>query len=132
MQEAYAQRYKRRLKARLYLLDDPMLQAMALGPNTIAVTRGALEVAEDDELVGVLAHETAHLHHGDRMLKLALIGMTGISSVQGYWMPVWSVIAAVPLVFAGLNGVLFTWVTPLILVTPLMLAAVMLVNVAII
>jgi heat shock protein HtpX len=132
VQAAYARRYKRRLKAKLYLLDDPMLQAIALGSGTIAVTRGALEVAEDDELVGVLAHEAAHLHHGDSSVRLALIGMTGITTVQGLWVPAWMVIFLVLLVFAGLKGVLFTWVTPLIFVAPLILAAGMWVNVAVI
>jgi len=91
-----------------------MLQALALGSNTIKVTRGALEVSGGDELAGLLAHEAAHVHHKDSMLNLALIGMTGVTVAQGWWMKgwIWGSIAVVLWVFAMLKGVFFTWVTP--------------------
>jgi heat shock protein HtpX len=53
---------------RLYLLPSPQANAMAAGadPNgSLAVTSGALRLLRRDELEGVIAHEIAHLQHGD-------------------------------------------------------------------
>jgi len=63
---------------RLYLSPSPEANAMAVrtgpGPGALAVTRGALGVLDEDELEGVLAHEIAHLYHGDtEMLQLTTI-----------------------------------------------------------
>jgi len=132
VQEAYAQRYKRRLKAKLYLIDDPMLQAIALGSGTIAVTRGALEVVEDDELVGLLAHEAAHLHHGDSVVTLALMDMNLITTVQGLLSWVWTAVVVILWLLAMIKGVFFTWVTLLIFAAPFILLAGILVSVGLI
>ena len=131
VQEAYAQRYKRRLKAKLYLIDDPMLQAIALGSGTIAVTRGALDISEGDELVGVLAHEAAHLHHRDSMVTLAVMGMNLISYAQVIWGWAWGVVFVILLLYAIFNLVLFSWVTLLIAAAPFILTAGIWINVAI-
>ncbi|WP_158295615.1 zinc metalloprotease HtpX [Crenalkalicoccus roseus] len=59
----------------LYLIPSPMLQAMAAGSRekpAIAVTLGLLRALPPRELAAVLAHEVAHLRHGDvAVMRLA-------------------------------------------------------------
>jgi heat shock protein HtpX len=59
----------------LYLIPSPMLQAMAAGSReapVIAVTSGLLRTLARRELAAVLAHEIAHIRHGDLLvLRLA-------------------------------------------------------------
>ncbi|MDH3663952.1 MAG: M48 family metalloprotease, partial [Alphaproteobacteria bacterium] len=81
VQAAYEAQHRRSLKANLFMIDDPMPQAMALGFGTIAVTRGALEIATDNELAGVLAHESGHLHHRDSMVTSALNSISLVQAV---------------------------------------------------
>lgn len=62
-------------KVKLYIVDDPMPNAAALGKNTVYVTRGLMEISTDEEIMAVLAHEFAHLGHGDTMaILVATIG----------------------------------------------------------
>ncbi len=130
---AYAAQLGRRLDVNLFLIDDPMPQAIALGRGTIAVTRGALDVANESELAGVLAHESAHLHHKDSMVTLALIGMNGITyvmaTVMQYLLPL-LVLAMMGAVV--IKGLLFTWVALLIVAVPVLLLAAAYLNVGIV
>lgn len=63
----------------VFLLEqEPGINAFAAG-NTpsdaaIAVTRGALERLDRDELQGVIAHEFSHIGNGDMRLNLRLMG----------------------------------------------------------
>ncbi|TDH60487.1 hypothetical protein E2C06_21835 [Dankookia rubra] len=76
---------------RLYLIPSPILQAMAAGSReapVIAVTSGLLQALPRRELAAVLAHETAHIRHGDLLvLRLATTaasltrGMAGIGAL---------------------------------------------------
>lgn len=53
---------------RLYLLPQPVLQAMAAGTTDrpgIGLTRALVETLSPAELAGVLAHEVCHVRHGD-------------------------------------------------------------------
>jgi heat shock protein HtpX len=53
---------------RLYLLPQPVLQAVAAGTTEragIGVTRALVEALPADELAAVLAHEVSHVRHGD-------------------------------------------------------------------
>ena len=87
----------------VYCLPNRLPNAMAMGDSkagAVAVTAGALELLPDDELAGVLAHEVAHLQHGDtRMLALSTMAarVTGILSQ----MMLFLVIIALPLVLTG-------------------------------
>jgi Zn-dependent protease with chaperone function len=45
------------------------------GDAAIAVTRGALELLERDELQGVVAHEFSHILNGDMRLNIRLMGV---------------------------------------------------------
>ena len=58
------------------LLNQPGINAFASGPtpehSAIAVTRGALERLNREELQGVVAHEFSHIMHGDVRLNIRL------------------------------------------------------------
>ncbi len=68
------------LKApRIFLLErDDAINAFAAGweqnDSVIAVTRGALQRLDRDELQGVVAHEFSHILNGDARLNMRLIG----------------------------------------------------------
>ncbi|MGH2601927.1 MAG: M48 family metallopeptidase, partial [Dehalococcoidia bacterium] len=64
----------------LYLLpDEPGINAFAAGWSpadaAVAVTRGALERLNRDELQGVIAHEFSHVVNGDMRLNIRLMGL---------------------------------------------------------
>lgn len=72
---------------KLYLLPDPSINAFATGRDpqhaSIAVTAGALQQLENEELEGVLAHELSHIQNYDvRFMTLVavLVGMVAILS----------------------------------------------------
>ncbi|MCB4824814.1 M48 family metalloprotease [Roseicella aerolata] len=71
----------------LYLIPSPMLQAMAAGSReapVIAVTLGLLRSLPPRELAAVLAHEVAHIRHGDlRVLRLATAAATLTRAMAG-------------------------------------------------
>ena len=65
---------------RMFVLDEEGgINAFAAGWNArdaaVAVTRGALEQLDRDELQGVVAHEFSHVFHGDMRLNTRLIGV---------------------------------------------------------
>jgi heat shock protein HtpX len=72
---ALARRAGLRRPPDLYLVPSPVLQAMAAGGRrapAIAVTLGLLRTLPRRELMAVLAHEVAHIRHGDALvLRLA-------------------------------------------------------------
>lgn len=131
VQAAYESRHRRPLKASLFMIDDPMPQAMALGLGTIAVTRGALEVATDNELAGVLAHESGHLHHRDSMVTSALIGMNSISLVQAVMAEVFKV-GFIAFLLLGVVLMIYStdlsWVLGLTIMVPIVLGVGRLLN----
>lgn len=59
----------------LYYVPSPLINAFAVGrrgSSAIAVTGGLLQALDAREILGVLAHETAHIAHGDlRVMGLA-------------------------------------------------------------
>ena len=71
----------------VWVLDDePAINAFAAGhtrgDSVIGVTRGCVERLTRDELQGVVAHEIAHVLHGDSRLNLRLIGaLAGIFGI---------------------------------------------------
>lgn len=72
---------------KLYLLPDPSINAFATGRDpkhaSVAVTAGALQRLENEELEGVLAHELSHIQNYDvRFMTLVavLVGMIAILS----------------------------------------------------
>lgn len=64
----------------IYVLEsEPGINAFAAGLTTgdaaIAVTRGALEILDRDELQGVIAHEFSHVLNGDMRINVRMIGV---------------------------------------------------------
>ncbi len=66
------------------VVNDPQLNAFASGINkntyTVTVTTGLLNVLNDDELAGVLAHELTHIRNRDTRLLITSIVFVGIVS----------------------------------------------------
>ncbi|NLW95439.1 MAG: M48 family metalloprotease, partial [Xanthomonadaceae bacterium] len=65
---------------RVYVLEhEPGINAFAAGYSpsdaVIAVTRGALDRLNRDELQGVIAHEYSHILNGDMRLNIRLVGV---------------------------------------------------------
>lgn len=70
---------------KLYIIEDQAINAFATGRNpataSVAVTRGAIEKLENEELEGVLAHELSHIKNYDirfMMLVAVLVGSVSI------------------------------------------------------
>ena len=71
----------------VYIIDDPSPNAFATGRDpkhaVVAVTTGILEILEDDELEGVIAHELSHVGNFDirfMALVVALVSVVAILS----------------------------------------------------
>jgi heat shock protein HtpX len=70
---------------KVYIMDDPAPNAFATGRNpqnaSVAVTTGLLDIMEDSELQGVMAHELGHVKNYDirvSMVAFALVAVIGI------------------------------------------------------
>ncbi len=71
----------------IFILEQQGINAFAAGyaykDTAIAVTRGAMEMLNRDELQGVVAHEFSHLLHGDTLLKMKMMGLLyGITMIS--------------------------------------------------
>ena len=69
---------------KINVIDDPQLNAFASGISkssyTVTVTTGLLQLLNDDELAGVLAHELTHIRNRDTRLLITSIIFVGIIS----------------------------------------------------
>lgn len=86
-----------------YLLPGNVANAMAIGDSNdgaVAITQGALDYLDDDELAGVLAHEVSHLAHGDTRL-MALAGTAGRLTGFMSQIAIIMVIFSIPLMLMG-------------------------------
>lgn len=87
----------------LYYVPSPMINAFAVGSRrqaAIALTHGLLEQLPLRELAGVLAHETAHIAHGDlRVMGLAdyVSRLTSMFALLGQFM----ILFSLPLLIRG-------------------------------
>lgn len=70
---------------RLYIIPEKQINAFATGRNpknaAIAITEGALEKLENEELEGVLAHELAHIGNRDILVSTIAVILAGIISI---------------------------------------------------
>lgn len=69
---------------KINVVDDPQLNAFASGIDkssyTVTVTTGLLNLLDDDELEGVIAHELTHIRNRDTRLLITSIIFVGIIS----------------------------------------------------
>ncbi|MBN1779001.1 MAG: zinc metalloprotease HtpX [Candidatus Buchananbacteria bacterium] len=74
---------------KVYLINDSAINAFATGrdPNhaSIAVTTGAIEKLENEELEGVLAHELSHIKNYDIRLMMVVIVLVGLIALLSDW-----------------------------------------------
>ena len=74
---------------KVYVIQDPAINAFATGRDpkhaSIAVTTGAMESLENEELEGVLAHELSHVGNYDIRVMTIVIIMVGIISILSNW-----------------------------------------------
>lgn len=67
------------------VLDDPMVNALALPGNRIVIMKGLIEQTDDsNQLAGVVAHETAHIAGHDPLNQLVRnLGIRAIAAMFG-------------------------------------------------
>ncbi len=74
---------------KVYLIPDRSINAFATGRDpehsSIAVTTGAIERLENEELEGVLAHELSHVKNYDIRLMMIVIICVGIIALLSNW-----------------------------------------------
>jgi heat shock protein HtpX len=77
---------------RLYLIPQPAPNAFATGRNpshaSVAVTQGLMELMNDDELEGVIAHELSHVRNYDILtssIAATLAGAVTWVARMGFW-----------------------------------------------
>src|SRR5215472_15751450 len=77
---------------KLYIVPDAAPNAFATGRNprhaSVAVTQGLLEVMNDDELEGVIAHELSHVRNYDILISsiaATIAGAITYMARMGYW-----------------------------------------------
>jgi len=74
---------------RMYLIDSPQINAFATGRNpehsAVAVTTGAIEKLENEELQGVLAHELAHIGNRDILISSVVVVLSGLIAILAEW-----------------------------------------------
>jgi heat shock protein HtpX len=77
---------------KLYVIPEAAPNAFATGRNprhaSVAVTQGLLELMNDDELEGVIAHELSHVRNYDILISsiaATLAGAITYAARMGYW-----------------------------------------------
>jgi len=75
---------------KVYIISDPTINAFATGrdPNhaSIAVTEGAIQKLQNEELEGVIAHELSHVKNYDIRLMTIVIVLVGIIVLIANWL----------------------------------------------
>ena len=70
---------------KVYIIDDPAPNAFATGrdPNhsAVCVTSGLLEIMDDNELTGVLAHEMGHVKNYDIRVSMIAFALSAVISL---------------------------------------------------
>ena len=63
-------KYRQVPKINPFIVDSLTVNAFAIGNHTIAITKGALNTFNEEELQGIIAHEIAHIHYGDTIVNM--------------------------------------------------------------
>lgn len=70
---------------RIYLIDSPQINAFATGRNpehaAVAITTGAIQKLQNEELEGVLAHELSHIGNRDILISTVVVVLAGMISI---------------------------------------------------
>ena len=70
---------------KVYIMDDPAPNAFATGRNpqnsAVCVTSGLLEIMDDSELQGVLAHELGHIKNYDMRVSMLAFALSAVVSI---------------------------------------------------
>lgn len=70
---------------RVYVMDEPALNAFATGRNpansVVCATTGLLDTLNDNELEGVMAHELAHIKNYDIRVSIAAFALVAVVSL---------------------------------------------------
>jgi heat shock protein HtpX len=70
---------------RIYIIDSPQINAFATGRNpehsAVAITTGAIQKLQNEELEGVLAHELSHIGNRDILISTIVVVMAGLISI---------------------------------------------------
>ncbi|MGB2706085.1 MAG: zinc metalloprotease HtpX [Candidatus Omnitrophota bacterium] len=73
---------------RIYMVENKSPNAFATGRNpqkaVVCVTRGLLELLDEDELKGVLAHELAHVKNRDTLIMTVTAALAGAIMMLAY------------------------------------------------
>jgi heat shock protein HtpX len=76
---------------KLYVVPDAAPNAFATGRNprhaSVAVTQGLLELMNDDELEGVIAHELSHVRNYDILISSVAATLAGAITWIAHWGP---------------------------------------------
>jgi heat shock protein HtpX len=71
---------------RVYIMDDPAPNAFATGRNPkhaiVAATTGLLDIMDDDELEGVMAHEMGHIKNYDIRVSMYAFALVSVISLM--------------------------------------------------
>src|SRR5271168_2662721 len=74
---------------KLYMIPQPAPNAFATGRNpshaSVAVTQGLLELMNDDELEGVIAHELSHVRNYDILISSVAATLAGAITWIAHW-----------------------------------------------
>lgn len=74
---------------KVYLIQDKSINAFATGRNpehaSIAVTTGAIDKLENEELEGVIAHELSHIKNYDILLMTVVLVLVGLLALLADW-----------------------------------------------
>jgi len=70
---------------RMFIMDDPAPNAFATGRNpehaAVCVTSGLLQIMDDQELQGVLAHEMGHVKNYDMRVSMTAFALSAVISI---------------------------------------------------
>lgn len=70
---------------RVFIMDDPAPNAFATGRDprhsAVAVTQGLLDIMDDEELRGVMAHELGHIKNYDIRVSMLAFALTAVIGV---------------------------------------------------
>ena len=75
---------------KIHIINDPNINAFATGRDpqhaSIAITQGAIDKLENEELEGVIAHELSHIKNYDIRLMMIVIVLVGTIALISDWL----------------------------------------------